>query len=170
MTTLWLTGDHLQAPQLICALQMGDKCIPSKKKSSDNDGKDKLKESKMCCDTKSSVQLLQVERTCPYWVLGSWEEKSKQSSYDNYYREQLLPSCKNTITTWRAGTSREEEHPDGFVSLTEKDEQFSIKTLKDTGASQSLIIQTVSPLSDQTSMATNAYTRSGAKYCYCSNE
>ena len=49
------------------------------------------------------------------------------------------------------GMSLEEEHPfvsEGFVSLTEEDEQISIKILRDTEASQSLMIQSVLPLSD----------------------
>ena len=54
--------------------------------------------------------------------------------------------------------SLEEEHPfvsEGFVSLTEEDEKIPIRILRDTGASQSLMIQSMLPLSDQTSMATS---------------
>ena len=57
-----------------------------------------------------------------------------------------------------SGKSLEEEHPfvsEGFISLTEEDEKLPIKILRDTGASQSLMIQSVLPLSDQTSMATS---------------
>ena len=77
------------------------------------------------------------------------------------HRSQLKDQVK-------PGMSLEEEHPfvsEGFVSLTEEDEKIPIKILRDIGASQSLMIQSMLPLSDQTSMAT--YTRSGAEYCYC---
>jgi len=51
-----------------------------------------------------------------------------------------------------------EEHPfisEGYVSLTENDKQFPVKILRDTGASQFLILGSVLPLSEQTSLAAN---------------
>jgi len=49
-----------------------------------------------------------------------------------------------------------EEHPfisEGYESLTENDEQCPVKILRDTGASQSLMLESVLPLSVQTSLA-----------------
>ena len=54
--------------------------------------------------------------------------------------------------------SLEEEHPfvsEGFVSLTKENTQIPIKILRDTGASQSLMIQSALPLSDKASMDAN---------------
>ena len=42
---------------------------------------------------------------------------------------------------------------EGSVSLTENDKQFPIKILRDTGASQSLMVQSMLPLSKQISLA-----------------
>ena len=56
----------------------------------------------------------------------------------------------------KSETSPGKENPfisEGFVSLTESDEQFPIKILRDTGASQSLMVQSVLPLSGQASLA-----------------
>ena len=52
----------------------------------------------------------------------------------------------------------EEEHPfvsEGFVSLTKEDAQVPVKILRDTGASQSLMLQNVVPLSNKTSTDAN---------------
>jgi len=51
-----------------------------------------------------------------------------------------------------------EEHPfvsEGFVSLTKEDAQVPVKILRDTGTSQSLMLQNVLPLSNKTSMDAN---------------
>ena len=52
-------------------------------------------------------------------------------------------------------TLPEEHHPfvsEGFVSLSEKDTQVPVKVLRDTGASQSLLIHNILPLSERTSL------------------
>ena len=52
-------------------------------------------------------------------------------------------------------TLPEEHHPfvsEGFVSLLEKGTQVPLKVLRDTGASQSLLIHNILPLSKETSL------------------
>ena len=55
--------------------------------------------------------------------------------------------------------SLEEEHSFVSESLTKEGTQVPVKILRDTGASQSLMLQNVLPLSNKTSMDVNVLTQ-----------
>ena len=80
-------------------------------------------------------------------MLGVPEERKEESySYPGGYHKNMSSSTKSSVSV------QDSYHPfisSGFLSVQEFDMPIPIKILRDTGASQSLLVEGVLPFSDE---------------------